>query len=191
LQAGAGSETFEPIFRRLYPPLLRFFVNRSVLREEADDLAQTTLFRAFQSIGQYRFEASFRAWVRRIGENVWKNAVRDRQAAKRASSPEVLDMIAVDDQKASVLPGTGLGDVPATPEELALTEEKAEILREAIEKLPPGMRRCIELRLFAGLKYREIADLMGIGLNTVRSQLSEARKRLQPVLDEHFPGADF
>ena len=40
----------------------------------------------------------------------------------------------------------------------------------------------------ADLRYREISDVTGIGLNSVRSQLFEARKRLKPVLDEYFQG---
>jgi RNA polymerase sigma factor (sigma-70 family) len=64
------------------------------------------------------------------------------------------------------------------------------VLRDAIESLPPGMRQCTELRLFADLKYQEISRITGIGLNSVRSQLFEARQRLKPVLDHYFQGAD-
>src|SRR3954451_3598584 len=84
LQNGAGQDAFGVIFRHFYRPLFRFFANQPALREEAEDLTQVTLFRAYEKIDQYRFEASFSAWVRQIGENVWKNAVRARQAAKRA-----------------------------------------------------------------------------------------------------------
>jgi DNA-directed RNA polymerase specialized sigma24 family protein len=64
------------------------------------------------------------------------------------------------------------------------------MLQAAIEALPPGMRQCAELRLFSDLRYREISDVTGIGLNSVRSQLFEARKRLKPILDEYFQGAE-
>src|SRR5688572_16377294 len=74
LQAGAGSHAFEPIFRRFLPPLLRFFSKRDFPAAVAEELAQTTLAKAYQSIGQYRFEAGFSSWLLRIAENVWKNA---------------------------------------------------------------------------------------------------------------------
>jgi RNA polymerase sigma factor (sigma-70 family) len=191
LQAGAGSDAFEPIFSRFYRSLFLFFANRPALSEEADDLAQATLFRAFQNIHQYRFEASFQAWLRQIGENVWRNAIRDRQAAKRGPSTESLDVLGGDAENVpSPLAGT-FGDVPATPEEVALREECEKVLRQAIEGLPPGMRQCAELWLYADLKYREISDVLGIGINSVKSQLFEVRKRLKPVLAEYFQGADF
>lgn len=186
LQAGAGPDAFEPIFTRYYRPLYLFFANRPALREEADDLAQTTLFRAFENIHQCRSEEGFEAWLWQIGQNVWRNAVRDRQALKRGPETETLDEPG---EHGEILPaGVVFGDVPANPEEVALLGERIRILRAAIEGLPPGMRQCAELRLFADLKYREIAELTGSGLNTVRSQLFEARKRLKPVLDEYFQG---
>lgn len=192
LQRGAGSEAFEPIFRRYYRPLFRFFSNQSALREEADDLAQATLLRAYEKIHQYQLAASFKAWLRKIAENLWNNAVRERLAAKRGASLEFQELPAEDGQDTppSFL-GDALRDAALDPEEAVLAAERTRMLRDAIASLPPGMRQCAELRLFADLKYREIAELTGIGLNSVRSQLFEARKRLKPVLDEHFQGADF
>jgi RNA polymerase sigma-70 factor (ECF subfamily) len=77
------------------------------------------------------------------------------------------------------------------PEEAALSRERTRVLRQAIESLPAGMRRVTELRLLGDLKYEDIARVQGIGLNSVRSQLFEARRRLKPVLDDYFQGADF
>jgi len=187
LQGGAPPDAFEIVFRCYFRPLQRFFANRPALRDEAEDLAQATLQRAYEKIGQYRAEAgaSFAAWLRRIAENVWKNAVRERQAAKRVPPAALVESPAKDGPEAPPLPDPRPG-----PEEIALARERTRLLREAIESLPAGMRRCAELRLFGDLKYQEIAAVTGIGLNSVRSQLFEARQRLKPVLDDHFQGAD-
>jgi RNA polymerase sigma-70 factor, ECF subfamily len=193
LQRGGSPDAFEVLFRRFYAPLFRFFANRPALREEAEDLAQSTLLRAYERIHLYRpeMEASFAAWLRTIAENFWKNAVRERQALKRAPPGELR-------QAGEAPEGAGEGPAAETaprderpnPEEAVLAHERTRVLREAIESLPPGMRQCAELRLFADLKYQEIANLTGIGLNSVRSQLFEARQRLKPVLDSYFQGAD-
>jgi DNA-directed RNA polymerase specialized sigma24 family protein len=53
------------------------------------------------------------------------------------------------------------------------------------------MRKVTELRLFQDLQYEEIARIQGVGTNSVRSQLFEARKRLKPVLDDYFQGVEF
>jgi RNA polymerase sigma-70 factor (ECF subfamily) len=196
LQSGASSAAFEVIFRRFYKPLTRFFANRPALREEAEDLAQVTLLRAYERIDLYQpaADASFAAWLRTIAENVWKNAVRERLAAKRTVPGEPAESPAGEKAEAASSSPAPIGEVPRdetpNPEEVLLAHERTRVLREAIASLPPGMRQCTELRLFADLKYQEIASITGIGLNSVRSQLFEARQRLKPVLDHYFQGAD-
>lgn len=186
LQAGAGPDAFAPIYRRFLPPLTRFFSHQTALREEAEDLAQTTLLRAYEKIHLYRFEARFQTWLRQIGENVWLNAVRETRAVKRAARIEPLDPAGSEGRDAPL----HIADDAPTPEQAALAEEQMRVLQQAVEALPPGMRQCTELRVYADLQYQEISDVTGIGLNTVRSQLFEARKRLKPLLTKYFQGVD-
>jgi RNA polymerase sigma-70 factor (ECF subfamily) len=188
LQEGAGPDAFDVIFRRFYRPFYYFFANQRPLREEADDLAQAVLTRAYEKIHQYRWEAGFEAWLWQIVLSVWKNAVRDRQASKRLLLAEARELTSSLRETASrsLLPG---GE-PADPEQAALAAERTRVLQEAIDGLPAGMRRCTELRVFSDLKDREISDVTGIGLNSVRSQLFEARKRLKPILEQYFQGAE-
>lgn len=187
VQNGGGPDAFAPIFRRFYRPLRDFFVHQRGLREEADDLAQLTFVRAWENLDQFRFEASLQTWLRRIGENIWRNALRERQAVKRGAG---LTAVSLAGSEGEGSPALEVPDREPNPEQKALDEERTRILSAAIEALPPGMRRCAELRLFTDLKYREIAAVMDVSLNTVRSQLFEARRRLKPVLDEHFQGWD-
>jgi RNA polymerase sigma-70 factor (ECF subfamily) len=191
LQAGAGSEAFAPIYRRFLRPLTTFFANRPALKDQADDLAQDTLLHVYKKIGQYRFEAAFSTWVRQIAENRWKNAMRDLQAAKRGAPVESLDSVSKGREGREEDESPSMADPAPTPEERALAAEQERVVRSAIEELPAGMRLCAELRLGSDLKYREISDVTGIGLDTVRSQLFEARKRLRPILERYFQGMDF
>jgi RNA polymerase sigma-70 factor (ECF subfamily) len=186
LQRGASPDAFEIIFQRFYSPLYKFFANRPSLRDEADDLTQATLLRAYERIHQYTPEA----------ENMWKNTVRERLAVKRVPPGEIAELTAGERSESqspmsAVAQGVTPKDERPDPEEAVLAHERTRVLRDAIESLPPGMRRCIELRLLSDLKYQEIANVTGIGLNSVRSQLFEARQRLKNVLDHYFQGADF
>lgn len=189
LQAGAGPDAFAPIARRYWRPLFTFFANRPALRDRADDLTQETLLRVHQNIRKYRFESAFFTWVRQIAENVWKNAVRDLQAAKRGAPAESLDTVANPEREEP--PALKVADVAPTPEQAALVAERAAVIRSAVEALPPGMRTCTELRLYSDLKDREISDVTGLGLVAVRSHLYEARRRLKPVLEQYLQGGDF
>lgn len=190
LQAGADPAAFETIYRAYYRPLFYFFANQQRLREDADDLAQETLLRAFEKIHTYDFRSDLIGWLRRIAENVWRNALRSRQTLRRGGFQMSL-ATSDDDSGAIPVPEQPLfGEPPPNPEQQALQTERCRVLETALAALPAGMRRCTELRLGHDLKYEEIATVMGIGLGSVRSQLFEARKRLRPVLDRYFSGAE-
>ena len=191
LQERGTPDAFRAIFRRYYPSVHQFFSNQRSVREEADDLAQRTLWRAYQNIRQFQAGTSFAAWIRTIAENIWKNEVRARQAAKRDA---IVQSLAPAADSAEERPrgheSPRLKDEHPGPEELALRSERTRVLLNAFSDLPPGMRRCMELRLLRDLEYQEIAEEMGIGLGSVRSQLHEARRRLRPVLEKYFQGAE-
>jgi RNA polymerase sigma-70 factor (ECF subfamily) len=67
---------------------------------------------------------------------------------------------------------------PQSPLEDLLEKERLDRLRAAILEMPPQMRRCFFLRYLRGYKYREIAYLMKISIQTVRAHLHQARSRL-------------
>ena len=66
-----------------------------------------------------------------------------------------------------------------------MSGERREQLRSALEELPPRMRDCLLLRLDKGLKYREIAEIMNTRVDTVKSQLYQAKERLKDFLRDY------
>lgn len=193
LQAG-DPRGAEVIFRRYYKKLFGFFASQTPLTHEADDLAQETLIRACHKIDQYRSEALFYTWLRRIAENVWRNADRYHRTRKRAAETVPLAETvngASEEGGRLGLDHTDLGQIEPDPEAAALAREETELLRGAMAELPPGMRRFVELRVWDDLEYDEIAERAGVTTGTVKSQLHEARKRLAPLLREHFHDARF
>jgi RNA polymerase sigma-70 factor (ECF subfamily) len=67
-----------------------------------------------------------------------------------------------------------------------LAGEQRAVLRQALAELPPKMRRCVLLRIDQDLKYREIAALLRVSIETVKSQLSQARDRLEAEVGRYF-----
>jgi RNA polymerase sigma factor (sigma-70 family) len=74
--------------------------------------------------------------------------------------------------------------------EATLSEERSKILREAIEELPPQMRQAVYLRVEGNLKYREIAELMNVSIETVKAHLYQARQQLKRKLANYFSEED-
>ncbi len=173
---------FETLFKHHYPTVLRFFSKCGCTIEEGNDLTQETFLRAYRSIEAFRGDASHKTWLLTIAANVWRNWLRSRNAGKR-DAPEV-SLEALDEHRAQ---GTGPRDrfheVPG-PLAMVLAQERIGLLHEALDELPPQMRRCVMLRLGSELKYREIAILMELSIETVKSQLHQARRRLRGRLTE-------
>lgn len=173
-----GKDAFEALFRELYQPVLRFFAARGCSQEECQDLAQETFLRAYKSFASFRGDAKPSTWVLTIAVNLWRNRSRDAVAAKRAGDEVPLDDDPLD-------PGSAEG-----PLDEAMAGERRRLLRGEVKKLPPKMRRCLLLRVYKDWSYRDIAEILGVTVETAKSQVSLARSRLRASLAEHYPELD-
>ncbi len=80
------------------------------------------------------------------------------------------------------------GDETSNPEILAIRKSDDEIVRQALEELPPELREVIALRELEGLSYQEIAIVIEAPMGTVMSRLSRGRERLQRRLSRCHEG---
>ncbi len=183
LRAGGDREE---VFRRLHQRYRRgihaFFARRGCSEEECRDLAQETFLRLCRGIATFRGRSRFETWLYEIAANVWRNEIRGRSAAKR-DRPEVsLDAAPWSEDSAPV----ALESPERDPDAEALAKEQVALVRRGVETLPPRMRRCLQLRLDQELKFREIAVIEQVSIDTVKSQLAQARQRLRLELESHF-----
>lgn len=196
-RSGPDEESFRHLFDRYYQPIVHFFARRGLPADECRDLAQETFLRAHRSLPRFRGDSTMETWLFTIAVNIWKNALRSRQARRR-SAPEIpLDEVyaadsSLEDDDEGQTPGASVDEGkrprPSTaqgPLSELLAEERFRLLREALNDLPAQMRRCVVLRT-NGFKYREVAAVMGISINTVKSQLYQAAQRLRVELADQF-----
>ena len=181
-------ESFRQIFHQYYRLVFSFFVKKGFSSEESNDLAQETFLRVHKSLGTFRREARFETWLFQVSANVYRNTLRSQSTRKR-DAPEVsLDEL-IDG------PGGGEPGVPTTGEEgplgSLLSGERSQVLHDALQDLPSQMRRCVILRVDRDLKYREIAELMRVSIDTVKAHLFQARQLLKVKLAEYFADPDF
>ena len=73
-----------------------------------------------------------------------------------------------------------------SPAQEAYERERREALARALEGLPPQMRQVLTLRIDQDLKYREIAEVLQISIETVKAHLFQARQRLRTELGEEY-----
>lgn len=182
-------QLFEELVADFHDPVFHFFLRRGVGAEDSLDLTQDTFFRVFTHIERLRAEAARKSWIMTIAANRWKNWLRHRSAQKRAAPETSLDSLVEDSTEprpAEDLPA-GAGR-PRDPLKSFLGKERLEKGLELIERLPPKQRRCIRLSVFQERSYADIATLLGISEQTVKSHIHQARKRLESELEREMEG---
>jgi RNA polymerase sigma-70 factor (ECF subfamily) len=191
-QAGIDrEESFRQIFHQYYRLVFSYFARKGFSAEESHDLAQETFLRVNKSLDTFRRESRFETWLFQVTANVYRNTLRAQSTRKR-DAPEVSlnDILEGHDGNGAGEPGLALetGDGPL--DEL-LAGEASEVLHRALQDLPSQMRRCVQLRVDQDLKYREIADLMRVSIDTVKAHLFQARQLLKVKLAEYFADPNF
>lgn len=182
LQAGRQVEaSSRRLFELYYPRARHFFRKRGYSTQDSEDLAQETLTRVFQQIASYRGEGSLSSWVFAVAANLYRNDHRHRHREKRDGVEVPIDAPADADYPSHE---------PVTPEispdQEAFEKERREALARAVKTLPPQMKQVLTLRVDQDLKYREIAAVLQISIETVKAHLFQARQRLRAELGEDY-----
>lgn len=157
--------------KKVYNLCLRMSANP----DDALDLSQEAFIKAWRSIGQYQFEASFSTWLFRLTSNVCIDHLRRKKRRQETSLTESFDDS--DEAEEFTLP-----DAAPLPEEQAIANETKLALAQAMEQLGPEHREILQLRVVEDLSYEQIAEILDIRVGTVKSRLARARLSLRKIL---------
>jgi RNA polymerase sigma-70 factor (ECF subfamily) len=148
--------------------------------EEAEDLVQETMVKAFLNIGNFRREARFSSWLIAI-------AINASISMKRKRGP--IQWIYLDDLKEPCNQGFAwhLCDDQPTPEQECLRQERRDILRREMLKLHPKYRFILHARDIDESSIEEIARVLGITHRAAKSRLHRARVMLCGSLERNVP----
>jgi RNA polymerase sigma-70 factor (ECF subfamily) len=166
-------------FERLvqtYEPRIKAAVARSITdRSAVDDLSQEVLLRLYRSRGRYEPTARFETFLYRIIFNLCVNYTQYQRRRRALPLEQAVD----DDSRGVQLPAD---ESALAPSETATLSERAELLRRAVDRLPESQRRALMLSRFEGLGYDDIAQVMGLSVQAVKSLLWRARENVRQVL---------
>lgn len=141
-----------------------------------DDICSRSFEKAFRQIRSFDpARSQFSTWLRRIAHNTALDTI---DAETRSQSR----LVSLDKESA----GSGqiidtIGDESATPLEQIVEEEDAEKLEGYVEGLPDLYRTIARMRLVDGLQYKEIAEELGMELNTVRTRIRRAKAMVETM----------
>jgi len=178
VQAG-DVDAFDALIHRYRERVYGVIYNLTSNREDASDLAQDTFIKAFQSISRFRGKSSFFTWLYRIALNTTLTHLRKRKMRRFFS----FEKLAEDDPSASFLEGMA---AESDSDKAALVSELQEKLNDAFQKLSLKHRTVVTLFEIDGLSHKEIAEVMGCSVGTVRSRLHYAKQLLQSELKDYL-----
>ena len=157
LVRAGNKDAFAQIVERYQAPIFRYLYRLTGDFEMAQDLAQDTFLQAYKSILRTNTELSLKAWLYRIATN---NVLRQQRRQRFLR----------------FFPFRDHGRRRRTPadREEDLTERLA--IQEALLEVPERERACLVLHFVEGLKYREIAEAMGISEEAVRKRVARGKE---------------
>ena len=184
IRIGQGDAGAFPVLVRRYEAKARRYCYR-IFRDSqvAEDAAQDVFLKLFRNAEKYQPIGRFNTYFYRVLASLCYDRLRfeKRRVAVRGNTMDGHTIDGYDDSRRT----TGNGRF-ASPEEALRKKEEGGIVRRAVRALPENLQRALVLREFEGLKYREIAEVMGVTLNDVKVLIHRGRtllaKRLRTVL---------
>jgi RNA polymerase sigma-70 factor (ECF subfamily) len=168
LRAQQGNmEAFEMIYKITSGYLYNITYRIINSKEEAQEATQDTYVKIFRNLPKFRFQSSFKTWIYRIAVNTAINTYR-KKSKDMSRRAEYSDDVATK-------------PAPDSSSEKIDREERSALLRSMLNMLNPDQRACVVLRDIEGMHYREIADVLEVNINTVRSRLKRAREALMSL----------
>ena len=178
--AAGEAAAFSVLMQRYRVPLYNFIVRSVRHRESAADLLQEAFVRVIQRHNEFNREAKFSTWLYVIARNLCVDHSRRmkhrRHASLDAPSPKAPDGEAWVERVAAAQPDlereAGAGTLRSR-------------LAQAVEELPEEQREVFLMRQIQQLPFAEIATIVGVSENTVKSRMRYALERLQEALSDY------
>lgn len=163
--AGGDAAAFEALYRRHKDALYRYLLRGAGTPDQAAEIFQDVWKNLIQARESYRASAPFTAWLFKLGHN----RLMDFWRAQRPHTEVPEDLPAPESER---------------PDETVTRRADAARLLRALAALPPEQREIIVLREERELTLEEIAEIQGVGRETVKSRLRYALAKLREVVEE-------
>ena len=165
-QIAAGDrDAFERLYNTYAQRLFRYLFTMIGNAGTSEELTNDVMVAAWKGAGTFRGESRISTWLFGIARYKALNVVRQTQP------------LTVDVEIASEVAASGEG-----PQDVVQRHSLEMSVRSALQELTPEHREVVELTFYQGLSYQEIADIMLCPVNTVKTRMFYAKKKLQEVL---------
>lgn len=175
-------DAFEILVKRFQKRVFALLYQLAPDWRDLNDLTQEVFIRVYRGVANIRNPRIFKSWLNQIVLNLFYDELRKRpRQLKTISIDQTIESDNGESEYFREVKDTGL-----KPDELFHNKELAQAIKKAMAQLPEQFRTAIVLRELQGLRYEEIAEILGCALGTVKSRISRARIRLQELLDPYL-----
>ena len=178
IQAG-DVDAFDSLIFKYRERVYSVIYNLTSNREDASDLTQEAFIKAFQSIKRFKGQSSFFTWLYRIALNTSLTHLRKNKLRRFFSFEKMVE----EDHTEGFIENL---KTESDSDKAALMTELQERLNDAFQKLSVKHRTVITLFEIDGLSHKEISDIVGTSIGTVRSRLHYAKQFLQGELKDYI-----
>lgn len=176
------AEAFESLMRRYERPLYNFILRSVRRRDRADELLQDVFMKVVQRSGDFKGNSKLSTWIYTIARNLCIDHSRKMvfRRHKSLDAPGRTD----DAEEGPTLLDRTAADSPDV-DRAAIARDLQERIAAAVEELPEEQKEVFLMRQVQGLPFKEIAEVVGVPENTVKSRMRYALERLQRALSEY------
>lgn len=178
LAQGGDKRAFEALVVKYQRRIARHVARYVRRADDVEDVVQEIFIKVYRGIASFKGESLFYTWLYRIGTNCALNHLR--------RNPNVValqdDLRDTDDGESVDLAGSSADD----PERILLAKQISQTIERAMARLQPELAEALTLYEVDGKQYKEIAQMLGVPIGTVRTRIFRARdfvaKRLEPII---------
>lgn len=180
-------EAFDHFVTAYHDKIFRYGYAMCGQREDAEEIAQETLMKVFENLGQLREPERLKPWVFRIAKNA---CLMKRRKSVFAPHAEVsLDQLMPSKSGDGDGARLEIADWSGLPDHLAMDAELRERLRIGVHALPETYRAVFLLRDVEGLSTEEAAEVLGVSTDVIKQRLHRGRLILRKELDDYLRAA--
>ncbi len=174
--------TFQKIHEIYQPKIFRYLSNL-IDEYEAEDLSQEVFTKVNKKLETFRGESHVSTWIYRIATNLAIDRIR--YCTLPFVDPLNREETSIDADEQIEDRNAWTGERPYSAEQRLIHGEMTECIRSCLEKLPENFRVVLVLSETEGFKNREIAEIMGVTLDTVKIRLHRARALLRKEIEKN------
>jgi len=168
---------FNEVYEEFHLKILHY-LSRLTNPHEAEDIAQEVFEKVNRSLRNFKGESKLSTWLYRIATNTAIDRMRSPSFRRSSEHTRLDEDTGTEDRN------VWSGHTKTHIDQTVIRKEMSECVREFIDRLPSDYKTVILLSELEGFKNREIADILQVSVDTVKTRLHRARARLKKELDD-------